>query len=268
MKKYIFLLVSISLIISCSSSNRTKNNVEQNTNVKEAPIVDPSFYQKKFLNGVDFFARGNEPFWTIEVDFENAMRFSTMEGIKLTTPAVEGTKARDADVMRYHAVTENGELIVTISKEDCQDDMSGEQFDYKVRVDAKSSVDNDYKTFEGCGKYLFDYRLNDIWVMESISSIDLTKAKLMKGLPTIEFNLNEMRFDGHAGCNNLMGKIEVAGSKIKFGSIASTKMTCPDIQVEQVVVDAINQKTFAYNIENMKLTLENELMKIVFRKVN
>lgn len=268
MKKYIFLLVSLPLIISCSTSNRINNNVEQNTDVKVVPVVDYSFYQKKFLNGIDFFARGNEPFWTIEIDFESEMRFSNLYGIKLNTPAVEGVKMQDTDVTRYHAITESGELIVTISKENCQDDMSGEQFDYKVRVDVKSSIDNDYNTFEGCGKYLFDYRLHDIWVMESISSIDLTKVKLMKGLPTFEFNLNEMRFGGHAGCNNLTGKIEASGKKIKFGNIASTKMACPDMQAEQIVVDAINQKTFAYNIENINLILLNELVTMTFKKVD
>ena len=268
MKHFFFLLIGLMTMIACTSSIKTNKDDKLNIDKNEEQVANTSFYQNKFLNGIDFFARGNEPNWTLEIDFENMVKFLTMYDINIITPAIDEVKVSDADTTSYHAQSKSGELIVTLIKEDCQDNMSGEPFNYKVKVEAKTPEDLNYKTFQGCGKFLYDYRLNDIWVMEEMAGVKLKKENLMKGLPTFEFNLKEMRFSGHAGCNRLMGKIEVEGSKIKFGNIASTLMACPDMQVEHAVIGAINKKTFIYKIENMNLTLENDSIKMIFKKVD
>jgi heat shock protein HslJ/uncharacterized membrane protein len=225
-------------------------------------------YQEKFLTGVDFIARGNEPNWTLEIDFENEMRFSTMDDIKLNTPAVEGTKSQDADATIYNAKTGGGELKVTVTKVDCEDNMSGEKFTYKVKVEAKTSTDIDFKTFEGCGKYLYDSRLHDIWVMEEMTGINLKKAKLTKGMPTFEFYLDDMRFSGHAGCNTLSGPIEIIGNKIKFGNLMGTLLSCPNMKVEKAVIDALNQKNVTYSIDKLTLKLVSGKTKMIFKKTD
>lgn len=240
-----------------------------NVNPTKEPIeMNSDYYQQKYLNGVDFFARGNEPNWTLEIDFEKSISFATMDDIKLTTPAVEGIKAQDSNVTMYRAKTESWELIVTIIKDNCQDNMSGENFTYKVRVEAKESTDANYKTFEGCGKFLYDIRLYDIYVMEEMTGFNLKKEKLMKGRPQFEFNLTDMRFGGHAGCNSLTGPIEVEGNKIIFGNLMGTLMACPNMKVEKAVVGALNQKTVTYSIDKMKLTLVSGKTKMVLQKVD
>ncbi len=266
MKFFIFLLISIIGVIGCSSTKEIKDGDNKNSNYSKEPVMEPLVYQQKFIKGTDFFARGNEPFWTLEIDFEKAMTFNTLYDINMNTPAVEGTKLEGVDVTRYNARTEQGELIVTTIKEDCQDNMSGEEFDYKVVVEAKNLSDKDYKLFNGCGKYLYDFRLNGIWIMEEMTGVELKKEELLKGFPTFGFDLNKMRFSGHAGCNNLTVKIELKSNKITFGNIAATMLACPDMMVERAVVDAINKNTFDYKIDNQKLTLENESTKIVFKK--
>ncbi|HCY76885.1 MAG TPA: hypothetical protein DHV28_13270 [Ignavibacteriales bacterium] len=244
---------------------------EETKNVKptkETVEVNSSYYQEKYLNGVDFFARGNEPNWTLEIDFEKSMIFATMDDIKLTTPAVDGIKAQDSDVTLYRAKTDSGELIITVIKDDCQDNMSGEKFSCKVRVEAKKSVDANYKTFEGCGKFLYDIRLYDIYVMEEMTGFNLKKEKLMNGRPQFEFNLTDMRFGGHAGCNNLTGPIDVVGNKIIFGNLMGTLMSCPNMKVEKAVIAALNDKTVTYSIDKMKLTLVSGKTKMVLQKVD
>lgn len=267
MKKVILLLIIITIIQACSTSTK----IDESSQVKinpEGDVVDPSFYQEKYLNGIDFYARGNEPNWVLEIDFESFMRFSTMDGFKLNTPAVKGVKAQDADVTNFRAQTESGELSVTVIRKECQDNMSGENFDYEVKVDIKGSKDIDYNEFRGCGRYLFDYRLHDIYVLEEMTNIDLKNAELLKGVPTFEFNLREMRFSGHAGCNQIFGKVDLQGNQIKFGHIGATMMACPDMKVERAVIDALNLKSFSYKIENLKLFLENDSVKMVFKKVD
>lgn len=267
MKKIVLILIVIIIIQACATSSKVDESSQVKIN-QDGEIVDPSFYQEKYVRGIDFFARGNEPNWTLEIDFENIMRFSTMDGMQFNTPPVEGVKAMDADVTNFRAQTERGELSVTIIKAECQDNMSGENFDYTVRVDIKESKVNNLMEFNGCGRYLFDYRLHDIWVLEEMTNVDLKSSELLKGLPTLEFNLREMRFGGHAGCNNLFGKIELKQNTIRFGNIGATMMACPDMKVERAVIDALNQSLFNYKIENLKLTLENESVKMIFKKVD
>ena len=260
------------------SSDEHKYNLRKDTNgasevekvkpVNEVVEMNTSSYDEKFKNGIDFLARGNEPFWTLEIDLEKEMSFATLDDIKLNTPSVERKKEQDVDVTIYHAKTKSGELVVTITRADCEDNMSGEQSKYTVKVEVKNTEDKDFKTFEGCGQYLYDSRLHDIWAMEEMTGVKLKKAKLTKGLPIFEFYPDEMRFKGHAGCNSLSGTITVVGNKITFGNLMGTLMSCPDMTVERAVVKAIDQKTVTYSVENLKLTLVSGKTKMVFKKID
>jgi uncharacterized membrane protein len=283
----LFLITSVDLILLDEEGNRIESSFEEKYHlhkdpgtvkeIKEVEEVKPVqevvemnllFYQEKFLNGVDFIAKGNEPNWNLEIDFEKSMSFATMDDIKINTPAVEGLKAQDSDVTLYRAKTDSGELVITMIKENCQDNMSGENFSYKVRIEAKNSNDTYYKTFDGCGKFLYDMRLYDIYVMEEMTGFNLKKEKLTKGMPQFEFNLTEMRFGGHGGCNSLSGQIEVVSNKITFGNLMATLMACPNMKVEKAIVSALNQKTVTYSIDKMKLTIVSGKTKMVLQKVD
>ncbi len=229
---------------------------------------DISLSGKLLEEGIDFIARGNEPFWSLNIDFDKAMRFTSLTEIaEFNTPAVEGVKAQDADVTRYHAIVESGEMDVTIIADSCIDSMSGEKFSHTVFVRIKRGNDKDFKEFKGCGKYLVDYRLNDIWVMTEMTDFKLEKDRLMKGLPVFEFQLNAKKFIGHAGCNNLMSSIEVKGNTIKFSKLISTKMACPDMSLEQKIGEVLSDNTLSYKIDKMTLTLESKSgIKIMLKK--
>ena len=155
------LLIASSLyltIIGCSSTKENKNELDEEK-IEQEEIVEqnPDIYRKKFEEGIDLIARGNEPFWYLEIDFEKAMRFTSLTDIsELNTPPVEGVRSEDADVTLYHSITEAGELSVIVRAMDCQDNMSGEQFTHTVKVQAKRSVDSVFAEFTGCGKYLKD----------------------------------------------------------------------------------------------------------------
>ena len=243
------------------------NEVKDVQPVKEVIEMNPSLYQDKFLKGVDFIARGNEPNWTLEMDLEKTIEFATMDDIKVSIPAVKGIKAQDSDVTLYRAISDGGELVITVIKDNCQDNMSGEEFTYKVHIEAKNSTDENYKTFDGCGKFLSDQRLYDNWEMEKMTGFNLKKEKLDKGSPQFEFKMKESSFGGHAGCNDLSGDISVVGDKITFGNLTGTLMSCKNMKLEKAVIQALNQKTVSYSIDNSKLTLVSGKTKMVFKKV-
>ncbi len=226
--------------------------------------------KEKFERGIDFTARGNEPFWSLDIDFENGMHFTSLTEIaEINTSKFEEEVIDRVGGKRYRSESEEGELVITIIEEECFDTMSGEIFSHSVDVEIKRAIDDEFYKFKGCGNFLSDYRLNDIWLMKEMTGVELVKDQLQKGLPVFEFHLKENRFMGHAGCNNLSGKIEVKGNTITFGNITGTKMLCPDMKVENAVLEALSNKSFKYEIENMYLTLTNDDgMKMIFRKID
>lgn len=73
--------------------------------------------------------------------------------------------------------------------------------------------------------------------------------------PYLFLDKQEKRFYGFGGCNRLMGIYKISDdNRILFSSIASTRMTCPKIQIEQNVLDIL-QKSQNYSIKNGIVTL-------------
>ncbi|MEJ5262331.1 MAG: copper resistance protein NlpE N-terminal domain-containing protein [Ignavibacterium sp.] len=237
---------------------------------REKKKSDFNLMKKLLEDGIDFLARGNEPFWSLNIDFDKVMKFNSLTEIsEFNTPAVKGVKAQDADVTRYHAIIESGEMDVTIIADSCTDSMSGENFSYSVVVKIKRANDKDYKEFKGCGTYIFDYRLSGKWIMTEMNGVEPDNNNLMKGLPVFEFKLTDKKFSGHAGCNNLASSIEVSGNRIRFGKLISTKMACPDMSLEKKVTDLLNDNSLTFKIDDMNLTLESDSgVKMFFKKSN
>ncbi len=225
--------------------------------------------QELFSQGIDFAAGGSEPSWSLRIDFDKVIMFSAQDGLDISTPPVTGTKAMDANVTYYHAITESGELRITISAERCRDSLSGTESGYLARIEARRSSESSFRSYKGCGSYIFDYRLHDIWVLQEATGVTLDTSRLMKGLPVFEFNPEESKVTGHTGCNNFNTRIEVRGDKLTFGRIISTRMACPDMSAEMSIVSLIEGGTFRYKIDEGGLTLESESGKMMsFRKVD
>jgi heat shock protein HslJ/uncharacterized membrane protein len=229
-----------------------------------------TFMKRKLAEGIDLYALGNEPSWSIDIDFEKFMRFKSLTELsELNTPPGKEIKAQDANLTRYGTQTEAGMLIATILKGPCTDSMSGEIFPWKVRVDAKYTTDTDYKQFKGCGRYMVDYRLNDIWVLTTFNGNELKAEDFVKGQPVVEFHLDENRVYGSTGCNRINGSFEVKGKKITFGKIATTRMACPNMDFEQQFLTFITDNTLDYSIEAGILTLQDDKgIVMVFEKTD
>ncbi|WP_375056029.1 YbaY family lipoprotein [Zobellella sp. DQSA1] len=97
------------------------------------------------LRGVTLRATGNEPGWLLEVSTGQQIRFSYNYGEhQLVLPNPE-TLDDDAG---YRAASADHRLEVSVSQEGCQDDMSGEEFPYRVVVTL------DGQDYRGCGSKL------------------------------------------------------------------------------------------------------------------
>lgn len=230
-----------------------------------------TFKMKLWEKGIDFYARGNEPSWSVDIDMDNGIKFTTLEGISIETGIPDIDKAQDENIIRIRAEIDPGDIVITIHEENCTDNMSGEVFKNKVVVILNPEGDDNYQILEGCGQYVPDYSLHDIWVLTSINGEPLERDRFPeKGSPTFEFYAEEGRVSGHAGCNNFNGSFFVAEKNvIHFEPFAMTRMMCEDMEIEDLVSNAVAGRRMKYEIRDMHLTLTGyDETELVFKKVD
>lgn len=258
--KYLILLLSLAAVFSCSEQSTKKVTGNDSTSVvadqpssadtSVEPFNEHRWLQEKVLSGIDFIATGNEPFWGLEMSYDSLIKFTTADGDSILVPWVDGIRLQDVAATGYRTEVESGQLSIVVYDQKCVDDMSGLERPKKVEVLFKD------QKYAGCGRFTYDYRLHDIWVLESVNDKKLNASDFTKGLPRFEFNTSENRLTGHGGCNNFNGTIEVQGRKIKTGRFMSTKMACPNLDTENQLLASISNREIPYTMENMKLKLQ------------
>lgn len=220
------------------------------------------------LEGVNFTATGNEPFWSLDLKFNSSIHFKTMSGGEFIAHLGKGVKAADANLTRYRSVTEKGEIILQLFKQTCLDDMSGEKNSYQVKVQVKTAGETEYTDYDGCGKYIGDYRLHDIWALQRIGKKVIEPKEFQNGVPTIEFHLNEGKIYGFGGCNRFFGDIQLENGAISFSQVGSTEMACPALKLETKFLSTFSDKTLSYKVTEGILYLGEGDNMLVFKKVD
>ena len=227
--------------------------------------IEQSSLQSKYKEGIDFYASEMDNGWELNLDFEKDFTFKRSDGFKFSTSAVEGIKAQDTNTIRYRAVVESGEMIIHLYKQECVNNSSGNKFSYKVTVEIKRGIDKDFIRVEGCGHFIFDKRIHDIWLLQQLNN------KLVTGpdLPYIEFNTTDGSLMGQTGCNNFSGKADFKGNKLTLEPLATTRKFCPNATYESDFLKAMSPGEWVYEIENGKLVLtRNGKESIMFKKVD
>ena len=258
MKKYLILLITISLVYSCKSI-KTKNS-NSNTTSENTSEEDSITY---------FKATGNEPFWELKIGMEKIVFTSLIQGKEnLSFSSAKPIRAIGANIKSYKATNAGSSILISIQYTDCQNSMSGAISPYKVSIEIKNNTEANYQKIEGCGKYITDYRLHDIWVLEELNGYKIFITDFQKEFPRIEIHAEENRFMGFGGCNSISGSLFFENDLLKFNNITSTLMACAENNKEDKFVKALQNST-TYSIKNNQLTLSNPSGKLlVFRKVD
>ena len=77
----------------------------------------------------------------------------------------------------------------------------------------------------------------------NIMTVNGKKAEAEKA-PYIGMDLQKKRLYGCAGCNRIMGSLQVdslQAGRLSFGQIGSTRMLCADMDTERAILEALNQ---------------------------
>ncbi|WP_409416112.1 META domain-containing protein [Flavobacterium sp. PS2] len=265
--KKLLLLVSVAILsFSCK------------TTVKPKPLTQPKEENPASMNtnnadeydGSTFFkATGNEPFWGLKIGKEKITFTSLIEGLEeVSSPYIEPIRAMDANVKLYRFNTKTGSMSITIQQMDCTDTMSGDKSPYNVKIEITNNSDGSVKNIEGCGRYITDYRLHDIWVLEQLNGKKVAVVDFQRELPRIEIYSAENRFLGFAGCNQVNGSIFYEKDLLRFTNVASTLMACSGNNKEDEFLQAL-QSTTTYTVANNRLSLSNPSgLLLVFRKID
>lgn len=256
MKNIVYLII-ICFFVGCSTNFKTENR----TIIPEAPLL------KSKTEGY-FKAIGTEPFWSLEIS-EEMIRFQGIEaGSEFTTPHVEPVRAMDANVKLYRINTESGEMEVRISMQNCSDGMSDNKHDYKVDINLRRKNQKENVNYSGCGNYIADYRLFDIWLLEELEGKKVTLDDFANEIPLLEINSSEKKFIGYGGCNRISGTIFQERELLRFSNIISTKMACGETNMENSFLKALQSST-GYKIKNNRLYLTNpDGIKVIFKKID
>ncbi|WP_343591863.1 META domain-containing protein [Flavobacterium sp.] len=250
------LLLSV-LMIGCKSAAGKESKDKTSSGTSQD---DLNFY---------FKATGNEPFWGIKIGNDQIVFTSLITGKEsITFPAVDAIRAMDANVRMYKVSNETTSATITIQQLDCQDSMSGAISPYSVKVEIKNNSELEAKKLSGCGKFITDYRLHDIWVLEELNGYKVFATDFQKEFPRLEINSAENRFSGFGGCNSITGQIFYEKDVLRFTKVVSTLVACAPGNKEGDFLKAL-QSTTNYSIENNRLTLSNPSGKLaVFKKVD
>lgn len=264
MKKYFLLWMAFGLILSC------KTAVEKSkSDLNNKPTAAYNKEEENMQNGFFFRGIGNEPEWDLKIS-ETEINFKSLkEGFEsIIGNPIGPDRAMDANVKRYRVVVNEGTMTIQIQQQDCENTMSGEKMPYTVQIKFENSKTMKSIDLKGCGYYVTDYRLNDIWVLEKMNGKMVSSVDFPNGFPSLEINSKTNMFMGFAGCNNMSGSLFFEQGLLRFTNAITTRKSCAADLKESAFLKALNSTT-SYRVENLRLTLKNPaLVELVFKKVD
>ncbi len=256
MKKSIVLIGALLLLSNCvEKKKQEETQADPIEKTKDSTEAEKSkvLAEERFENY--FKAVGTEPFWGLKI-FGDRIELNMMEDT-LVVPHADPIRVQDANIKMYRVQTEGTTMDVIIAQKECTNAMSGEVSPYTVTISYKRTGDEATRALEGCGTYITDYRLNDIWVLEEMKGKKVTKEDFNgSDVPYLEIYTDKNRFSGFSGCNRITGGLFYEKDLLRFGQVASTQMACPKMDMEREFLNALQSST-QYTVENNRLYLSN-----------
>jgi heat shock protein HslJ len=246
MKNILLALLLSNCLYACNSSKKSQ--------IKKSIYSFNEFQKNKdaklmFQTGIDFFAEGNLPTnWNMKMDYDDTVRFSAEDGLSINIAYNELKKDIKVDTNVFSAKIKAGDIIITTLESNCSISSNKYIFNKQVQFNFNNNV------YFGCGKFLADNTLNNKWILEKIEN-NLINAKDYNRLPVFNIDIEKMSLSGNDGCNILQGKIEVQGSRIKFGNITTKEMGCNKKSIRSIISNLINNNVVSYYFKEGKLYL-------------
>ena len=259
MYKIIAIIILSIVVFSCNSTkNKSTASIEK---VKaEQQFENTAERDTKLIkSGIDFYASGSEPHWTLVIDFDRSLALLSILGDNNLSFKIIDNK--DNHIKNLTFELEDNNLRMEAKEMGCNNSMSGEGFPYSISFDLNGKI------YTGCGKYLgesvginsLDLRIFNKWKLDDLKGVDFDTTNT----PYFSINKKTKRIGGFSSCNNFGGIATLVGNTLNFGPFMMTKKYCGHDSVEQKFMSAM-AKTQSYYISDNKLVFldggGNELM--------
>jgi len=245
---YCFVLFCF-LITGCNSVNK---QIVKKEKINE--IV-------KNLNAEAYFKIiGTEPFWNIEIS-ENKITYIPLDGSKIDFPYNIPITNNINNQRVYKTVNGNGSIEIKLIKGNCSDGMSDKNYNYKAEIEIIQMKKT--TRLKGCGFFILSEDFSGKWILKQIQS---KRVKLNDNsiIPFLEFDFENNRVSGNAGCNGLSASFSIKNDGIKFSEILLTRMFCEDMSVEKNFIESLNEVN-TFKIEGNQLKFyKNGLLEMIF----
>jgi heat shock protein HslJ/uncharacterized lipoprotein YbaY len=160
-------------------------------------------------------ARGNEPFWSLEVTDAGYVHTTNLGADRAEGPLPQPVPM--ADGMRFDV---SPDLGFSIQRSLCRDSMSGMSFPLTVTLTETG------QTLTGCGGASGDL-LDGAWAVAEVAGTVLPEDAGV----TLVVDAPAGRVFGKGGCNAYNAGFTLTGEGLSFSPAASTMMACPDDQM-------------------------------------
>lgn len=243
--------------IQKSAEKNTIPAVNENLNKTASDHPKAAFLNEKWQNGIVFYAIGNEPSWSININKNKSVLFKSLGGEQYTATSISKLASIDTKSITYRSTNNQGELIITLSKENCGDTMSDESFSYKVSSQIKVKGKKEFDTYKGCGNFVPDPRLNGKWTIVRMDTLMIDNQSLMK-FPELNIDVYKGLVSGNDGCNLFNGNAEFQDNEIIFGMLAGTMMACPNMDTSSIITKSFMGKKLRFEIKENLFFYEGE----------
>ncbi len=265
--KFFPLFVVISFVVFSCKTQEISNTPVVHSALETEKLLNAKAYEMR-MKGVDFYSCGNEPSWSLEIDFDKMVRFTSEEFNKDIVVSMDRLmESSEAGDINYEINDDRVSLKIHIKPNVNPFIYDENNKPYLVELKVKKNKDANWHTYQGQGEYFGDLVLHDIWSLIEINGKSVSDYHINEE-PFMEIHLDTNRISGFLGCNNFGGQCYFANGKMVVGYLRSTKKACLDIDIEDDFARAIGNDTFFYTVDNGILTLWNHQSKLIFKKRN
>jgi heat shock protein HslJ len=212
---------------------------------KKKIVTTTNAWATKMQKGIDVIAMGNEPSWSLELDFEKQFNFTSIASDPITTPASKPVFENGGWSIK--SSSGNNVLDIRIEPRYCNDGMSDWVYQYYATVTVNGKANKGVSVLLNSS-----FALNGEWEMDYLSG-----PKIMlewRKMPTLNFDIAQNRVSGTDGCNRIMGSFKLSdNSGLSFSQMAGTMMACPDNNAD--FFNRALSKVNRFRIMNGKLEL-------------
>ena len=97
---------------------------------------------------------------------------------------------------------------------------------------------------------------NQRWVLVEMKKVPVQQSESRRDA-YLNFEVGQKRFTGNGGCNQISGNYTLDKNEINFGEITSSKMSCTDIDFENVFLSTLSSIN-RYEVKGNDLVLKRK----------